>query len=133
MSVVLVNGLSPAAQARVNIPSSQITRDSICNDPSLKMKHKSLKSVDVMDTAVRRLNDSGGRGVLPCKPGWNMGNRVLRRAAISDRGGIYPQTGIARHQEPGLAYDAAKPLRLPLIPHASSFNAAILNPIPQPR
>lgn len=99
----------------------------------MNLKHGSLKSVDIMDTAVRKLNDSGGRGVLPCKPGWNNGNRVLRRAPIHSSGGIYPQTGIARHQKPGLAYDAAKPLRLPLIPHASNFNAAILNPIPQPR
>ena len=41
--------------------------------------------------------------------------------------GMFPNTGYARHQNIGLAYDANKPIDGPIAPITSSFDVNILN------
>jgi len=84
---------------------------------------------DCMHGSVLTTNLGGARGVKPCK---GLEKTILRRPAISSLGGIYPQTGFARHQQKGMLYDRKVKIDGPLLPLASSFNAGILNKIPQP-
>jgi len=93
---------------------------------TLKIKHPP----DCMKGSILVPNLSGMRGVKPCK---GIGREVLRRPAISSQGSKYPATGHVRGQKKGLTYDPKTPINLPLMPLASSFNAAILNKIPQPK
>ena len=82
-------------------------------------------------------NQGGTRGVMPCKGVSSLGSvggaqRVLRGPAIPYQGGLYPNTGYARGQPKGLAYNPEKPINLPLMPLADSFNAGLNSRIPQP-
>ena len=71
------------------------------------------------------------RGVLPCKG--NSDNVRLFHSVTSMTGGMYPQTGIGRHQQKGLATLADKPMNLPLMPLTNTFYASLNNSIPQPK
>lgn len=93
--------------------------------PITKLNHGTLKfQPDSMEQTVIQSNTSGARGVKPCKG--NLDNvRVLRRAPIPYSQALYPQTGFARHQKKGLAYQAEKPINQPIMPIADSFNAGL--------
>jgi hypothetical protein len=110
------------------------------NKPTLKLnwtRTNYVENMNGMRQSVLRTNDSGARGVMPCKGLISVGfaggaTRTLRRPAIPYQGGMYPHTGIARHQPKGLAYNPEKPIDNPLLPLADSFNAALNSRIPQP-
>ena len=71
------------------------------------------------------------RIVLPCKG--NADNVRYIKSVPSMMGGIYPQTGIGRHQPAGLATQADKPMNLPLMPLANTFYPALNNTLGQPK
>jgi hypothetical protein len=101
--------------------------------PITTLAHGTIKKQpDCMNTAVIQPNTSGARGVKPCK-----GNldavRVLRKAPLPYQQALYPQTGFARHQKKGLAYDPQKPINQPLMPLADNFNAGLNSRLPQPK
>ena len=96
-----------------------------------------LANMTCMRQSVLRTNDGGARGVMPCKGATSVGfaggaSRVLRRPDIPYQGGLYPHTGIARHQQRGLAYNKETPINLPLMPIADSFNAGLNSRLGQP-
>ncbi len=65
------------------------------------------------------------RGVLPCRgepEGIRYGRFERDKTAY-----MYPQTGYARHQKRGLAYDFDKPMNLPIMPIAGFYNQDIPN------
>lgn len=65
------------------------------------------------------------RGVLPCRgepEGLKYG-----RFERDKNGYMYPQTGYARGQKRGLAYDFDKPMNLPVMPIAGFYNQDIPN------
>lgn len=112
------------------IPSTGAPND-VANGTT-RLNYYTLKaySPDCMAGSVLVPNLSGARGVRPCA---GIGRTVLRRPAISSLGGLYPHTGFARHQKKGMLYDPKVRINGPLLPLASSFNAGILNRIPQPK
>ena len=129
----IFNGMQGRANANTlgMIPSTGAPND-VANG-NTRLNYYTLKQrypPDCMAGSVLVPNLGGQRGVKPCK-----GNdkTVLRRPAISALGGIYPHTGFARHQKKGMLYDPKVRIDGPLIPLASSFNAGILNKIPQPK
>ena len=69
--------------------------------------------------------------VLPCKP--EPGGVRIFHSKTSMTGGMYPQTGIGRHQPKGLATQTDKPTNLPLMPLANTFYAGLNNTLPQPK
>ena len=70
--------------------------------------------------------------VLPCQ-GIGDAVRVGRPANAPDTNGMYPQTGYARGQRPGLATDARHPVNGPLMPAAASnFYPFAPSPLGQP-
>ena len=96
-----------------------------------------LANMDCMRQSVLRTNDGGARGVKPCKGAPSVGfaggaSRVLRRPNVPYEGGLYPQQGYARHQQKGLAYLKEKPINLPFIPIADSFNSGLNSRLGQP-
>jgi len=108
--------------------------------PTLKLNWKTTKTVENVTglrTSVLLTNDGGVRGVMPCKGAVSLGpiggsSRVLRRPAIPQEGGMYPQVGYARGQHKGLAFNVEKSISLPLIPIADSFNAGLNSTLGQP-
>lgn len=65
------------------------------------------------------------RGVLPCRgepEGIKYGRFERDKTAY-----MYPQTGYARGQKLGLAYDFDKPMNLPVMPIAGFYNQDIPN------
>jgi hypothetical protein len=50
---------------------------------------------------------------------------------ISSTNGLYPITGVFRHEKKGLAYDPNKPNNLPLTPKPNGFYAGMNSKIPQ--
>ena len=103
------------------------------NNVNTKLNYYKCKSKpSPMQASVIMTNTSGLRGVKPCK-----GNldtiRVLRKAPNPYQQALYPHTGIARHQEKGLAFDPQKPTNQPLMPLADSFNAGLNNRLGQPK
>lgn len=46
---------------------------------------------------------------------------VVRRRALPNYIGTYPQVGVFRHEKKGLAYDGKKPNNLPIMVKSSSF------------
>ena len=96
-----------------------------------------LANMNCMRQSVLKTNDGGSRGVNPCKGATSVGfaggaSRVLRRPNVPYEGGLYPQQGFARHQQRGLAYLKEKPINLPLMPIADSFNAGLNSRLGQP-
>ena len=122
-----------------NLPLRGDTNNGLSR-PTLKLNWTSttpLENGTGLRQSVLLTNMGGTRGVLPCKGVSSLGSdggatRVLRRPAIPQAGGMYPQTGFARGQRKGLAYSAEKSISLPLIPTADSFNAGLNSTIPQP-
>lgn len=65
------------------------------------------------------------RGVLPCR---GESESVRYGRFERDKNGyMYPQTGYARHQKRGLAYDFDKPMNLKVMPLAGFYNQDIPN------
>ena len=115
----------------MNIPECGFNNNGF-GDPTLRLNYYTVKSRPTcLNQSVLLTNMGGARGVMPCK-GVDTAVRVLRRPAIPYQGGIYPHTGFARHQKIGLAYNPQKPINLPIMPLANSFNAGLPNYIPQP-
>jgi hypothetical protein len=71
------------------------------------------------------LSTKSMHGVLPCK-GQPEAVR-LGRFESSLTGGMYPQTGYARHQKPGLAIDHDKPMHGAVMPIAGFYNQDVPN------
>lgn len=46
---------------------------------------------------------------------------IVRRKALPNYIGTYPQVGVFRHEKKGLTYSSMKPNNLPIMPQASSF------------
>lgn len=135
------NGMQGKRDAETlrNLPVAGFTNNGV-QTPIIRLNYEKtsrLESPSAMDIGVLQNINGGGRGVMPCKGNANIGSlsgavRVMRRPAISAMGGIYPQTGFARNQPKGLAFDPQKVLNAPLMPLADSFNAGLNNRIPQP-
>ncbi len=126
----IFNGMQGTSDANVlgMIPSTGAPND-VANGTT-RLNYYTLKQKfppDCMAGSVLIPNLSGMRGVKPCA---GIGRSVLRRPAISSLGGIYPHTGFARGQKKGMLYDPNVRIDGPLLPLASSFNAGILNKIP---
>tara|TARA_R110000868_G_scaffold172130_1_gene407947 strand:- start:1835 stop:2281 length:447 start_codon:yes stop_codon:yes gene_type:complete len=136
MSVVpaIYSGLkgTRSLNAIANIPTFGSTNNGL-SKPSLKLNWKTTKPIEngtPLRQSVLLTNMGGTRGVMPCKGAASVGGvwgvqRVLRRPAIPQEGGMYPQVGFARGQRKGLAFQIEKPINLPLMPHADSFNAGL--------
>ena len=143
MSVVpqIRNGLKGkrAADTVGNLPLKGYTNNGL-SAPVLRLnwtRTSTLENTTSLRQSVLLSNQGGARGVMPCKGVSSVGSdggshRVLRRPAIPYQGGLYPNTGYARGQPKGLAYNPEKPINLPLMPLADSFNAGLNNRIPQP-
>tara|TARA_R110001632_G_scaffold128090_2_gene241973 strand:+ start:58 stop:501 length:444 start_codon:yes stop_codon:yes gene_type:complete len=136
----IYNGLSGTRAINTigNMPSFGYTNGGL-NKPVMKLNWKTtnyLENMTSLRQSVLLTNQSGTRGVKPCKGivsvGGASGSRVLRGAAMPFEQGMYPQTGFARSQRKGLAYDPQKPINQPLMPQASSFNAALNSRLGQP-
>ena len=125
----LYDGMRGTQSINIKLPNIGFPNRGLVK-PILKLNHGTLKvQPDTMNQTILLSNSSGARGVKPCK-----GNldevRVLRRPAIPYQQALYPQTGFARHQLKGLAYDPAKPINQPIMPTADSFNAGLNCPFP---
>lgn len=46
---------------------------------------------------------------------------IIRRRALPNYIGTYPQVGVFRHEKKGLAFNSLKPNNLPIMPQSSSF------------
>ena len=145
MSVVpaIFNGMQGkrAVDTINNLPLFGYTNNGL-NKPNMNLNYTRtdyLENGTPMRQSVLLSNQGGARGVNPCKGATSMGlvgggaTRVLRRPNIPYQGGMYPHTGIARNQNKGLAYSPEKPIDLPLMPLADSFNAGLNSRIPQPK
>ena len=134
MSVVptIFNGLNGRADANTlaSLPTTGAPNDAV-HRPVTKLNYYTLKGnkPDCMDQSVLLTNDSGARGVKPCK-GVHTAVNILRRPAISSLGALYPHTGFTRGQNPGLLTQRGIPTNLPIMPQASSFNAGLRCNIP---
>ena len=123
-----------------NLPEFGFSNDGLVK-PTLRLNYTKTsykENMNGMRQSVLRTNDGGARGVNPCKGAPSVGfaggaQRTLRKPAIPYEGGLYPQQGYARHQKAGLAYLVEKPLTLPLIPIADSFNAGLISTLGQPK
>ena len=143
MSVVpqIFNGVqgTKAIDTVRNLPVRGDTNNGLAN-PIFRLnwtRTNALENQTSLRQSVLLSNQGGTRGVMPCKGVSSVGSlggshRVLRRPAIPYQGGLYPHTGYARGQKKGLAYDPEKPINLPLLPLADSFNAGLNSTIPQP-
>ena len=122
-----------------NIPVHGFTNGGL-NAPIIRLNYEKtnkLENPTALRGSVLQTNNGGARGVMPCKGNANIGSlsgavRVMRRPAISQMGGMYPQTGFARGQKKGLAYDPNKPINNALMPIADSFNSALNSKLGQP-
>ena len=70
--------------------------------------------------------------VLPCQ-GLADAVRIGKPLRATDTEGMYPKTGVARHQKPGLATQAKHPVNGPLMPVASNVFPFGPSPLGQPR
>jgi hypothetical protein len=143
MSIVpqIFNGMHGKRSINVvgNMPEFGYANDGLLK-PVIRLNYKRtnfLADNNCMRQSVLRTNQSGTYGVKPCKGAPAVGfaggaERVLRRPAIPFEGGLYPQQGFARHQRKGLAFLKEKPLNLPLLPIADSFNAGLNSKLGQP-
>ena len=143
MSVVpaIFNGLKgdKAVDTIRNLPVRGDTNNGLSR-PTLKLNWKTTKRVENgtgLRQSVLLSNQGGVRGVMPCKGAASLGSiggasRVLRRPAIPQEGGMYPQVGYARGQHKGLAFNVEKSISLPLFPQADSFNAGLNSTLGQP-
>ena len=122
-----------------NLPLRGDTNNGL-SKPTLKLNWTSTKPVE-NGTSLRQSvilsNQGGARGVAPCKGAVSLGSvggasRVLRRPAIPQEGGMYPQLGYARGQPKGLAFNVEKSISGPLMPVADSFNAGLTSTLGQP-
>lgn len=127
----LFNGLAGKSDANTlaMIPTTGAPNEVANGTTTMNYYTLGGKHPDCMKGMVLVPNLGGQRGVKPCK---GLDKTILRRPAISSLGGIYPHTGFARHQKKGMLYDPKVRIDGPMIPLASSFNAGILNKIPQP-
>ena len=122
-----------------NLPLRGDTNNGL-SSPVLRLnwtRTNTLENPTSLRQSVLLSNQGGARGVMPCKGISSVGgsggsHRVLRRPAIPYQGGLYPNTGYARGQPKGLAYNPEKPINLPLMPLADSFNSGLNSMIPQP-
>jgi len=122
-----------------NLPIRGDTNNGL-SKPTLRLNWKTTKTVENVTglrTSVLLTNGGGVRGVMPCKGAVSLGSvggssRVLRRPAIPQEGGMYPQVGYARGQHKGLAFEVEKSISLPLMPIADSFNAGLNSTLGQP-
>ena len=143
MSVVpaIFNGMSGnrAVQTVRNLPTYGFENTGM-TEPNLKLnwtKTTQVENSTSLRQSVLRTNQ-GVRGAMPCKGIASLGSiggsdRVLRRPAIPQEGGMYPQQGYARGQKKGLATIAPeKSINLPLMPIADSFNAGLNSTLGQP-
>tara|TARA_R110002167_G_scaffold55731_3_gene158162 strand:- start:577 stop:1020 length:444 start_codon:yes stop_codon:yes gene_type:complete len=137
----IFNGMkgTEAINTIADMPTFGFTNGGL-NKPTLKLNWKTTDYVENMNglrQSVLLTNQSGTRGVMPCKGvtsvGGAAGSRVLRAAAIPFEGGLYPNTGFARSQRKGLAFQSEKPIDQPLMAQASSFNAALNSRLGQPK
>ena len=69
--------------------------------------------------------------VLPCQ-GLADAVRIGKPLRAMDTEGMYPKTGIARHQKPGLATQVHHPVNGPLMPMASNVFPYGPSPLGQP-
>ena len=122
-----------------NLPIRGDTNNGL-SKPTLKLNWKTTKPVENgtgLRQSVLLTNQGGTRGVMPCKGAVSLGSvggssRVLRRPAVPQEGGMYPQVGFARGQHKGLAFEVEKSISLPLMPIADSFNAGLNSTLGQP-
>ena len=122
-----------------NIPSFGYTNGGL-DKPTMRLNWKTTNNLENMTSlrqSVLLTNLGGARGVLPCKGASSVGGvggsgYVLRRPAIPQAGGLYPQQGYARSQKKGLAFQSEKPINQPLMPLADSFNAGLNSQLGQP-
>lgn len=137
----IFNGLkgNKAVDTIRNLPIRGDTNNGL-SKPTLRLNWKTTKTVENVTglrTSVLLTNGGGVRGVMPCKGAVSLGSvggssRVLRRPAIPQEGGMYPQVGYARGQHKGLAFEVEKSISLPLMPIADSFNAGLNSTLGQP-
>lgn len=143
MSVVpaIFNGMSGnrAVNTIGNLPTMGFDNTGLTK-PALKLNWTTTTQVE-NQTSLRLsvlLTNQGARSTMPCKGIASLGSfggshRVLRRPAIPQEGGMYPQQGYARGQKKGLATIAPeKSITLPLMPIADSFNAGLNSTLGQP-
>ena len=122
-----------------NLPVFGFTNGGL-NSPIIRLNYEKttrLENPTALRMSVLQTGNSGARGVMPCRGNANIGSlsgavRVMRRPAISQFGGMYPQVGFARGQKKGLAYDPDKPIDNQLMPIADSFNAGLNSKLGQP-
>jgi len=137
----IFNGLkgTKAIDTIRNLPLRGDTNNGMSR-PTLKLNWETTKPVE-NGTSLRQSvilsNEGGARGVMPCKGVVSLGSvggasRVIRRPAIPQEGGMYPQVGYARGQKKGLAFNVEKAISGPLMPVADSFNAGLLSILGQP-
>ena len=123
--------------SKMNAPD---IRENGFNNPIIRMnweKTNYLENATAIRQSVLRSNQGGAFGVMPCKGAPSVGfaggnRRTLRRQPVSYFGGLYPHQGYARNQPMGLATLAGKPMNLPLMPIADSFNAGLNSRLGQP-
>ena len=143
MSIVpqIFNGMSGKKSTNTigNLPEFGFDNGGIVN-PVIRLNYErtnNLANMTCMRQSVLKTNDGGSRGVNPCKGATSVGfaggaSRVLRRPNVPYEGALYPQQGFARNQQKGLAYLKEKPINLPFIPIADSFNAGLNSRLGQP-
>ena len=126
------------AETIKNMPTFGFTNNGL-TDPDLKLNWTRTKKVEngtSLRQSVLLTNQSGARGVRPCKGNavvGQAGSRNLRRGVIPYQSALYPHTGIARKQPKGLAFNKDKPIDQPLPVLADCFNAGLNSRIAQPK
>ena len=101
------------------------------NQPNIKDKPMRLQKYVLPQNILHDPIDvSTRRQVLPCK---GLGHQILRREAVPSSMGMRPPTGIARHEDKGIAYEPQHPLNGKILPRANFFDVTQNNPLGIPR
>ncbi len=103
------------------------------HDRHVYVRNPSAKVYDTVPKSARDFNDTLhptiARGVLPCKGEPETVRTARSSTSLTD--GMYPHTGYARHQKPGLAVDFNKPTNGPIMPVFGNFDVLKKNPLGQ--
>lgn len=125
--------LPPATPQSLSYFDLSVPGSALGPDRGSYVRNPSAKVFDNVPKPPRDLNatldPSFPRGVLHCK-GEPEGVRTAR-AATDLTSGMYPHTGYARHQKPGLAVDFNKPMNGKIMPVFGNYDVLKKNPLGQ--
>jgi hypothetical protein len=128
MSVVplIYNGMTGKKDAEFRMPTMQTGDVQLANKNPLLGFTKDVPRPNILPASI---DYSTRRGIMPCKV---INRNVLRAPPVEASNAYQVSQGYARDQPVGLAYLPQHKLNARIMPQASSFSAAMNNPLGQP-